>query len=488
MTSPATKSNLTLQDLLIVEDDAAIPNFRCAATGLPIWPHVRIMFLRLLMSDLLYGTSFTTTTRALSRRMPATMARSIVRNASFRLTRRCRAEVCLFSVGVANQWIDGKWLNRLTDHFALSGPERTLTIEESFEWRWQFPRHNERVMFHAPFQAYAAVAGRVLVRERHRRQAEQLITLVSERSKRYLNWRPGPQREQHLIEVLSRKIAVAARQYRAYQSLLAQVQPKLLMIGAACYGPAATLICAARNMNITTAEYQHGAISAGHDAYNFAPAVRDSQAYRETLPDHFLSYGSWWNEQINAPVSKTVIGNPHREARLQPGSGTRAKEHILILSDGIEFGLYLDLARRLEPIAKARGLKVVIRPHPYERSTVQARYGQQVEGVSIDQNVDIYESLRCAHAVISEVSTGLFDAVDLADRLFIFDTPKARFGYPTYPFPSFTAAQELAEMLLADEVGRMSRQAVEAIWAPQWHSHYAQFLRAQGVGTTGRST
>ena len=475
---------LTLQDLLVVEDDPTILAFSCAETGIPVWTQIRIVLLRMIMSDLLYGTNLNATTaaRAPARRAIGTLSRSIVHNTQSRVSGRSRGDVCLVATGIGNQPVDGKWLNRLSDQFALACHSNTTTLEGHFEWNWPFPRHNERVIFHAPLQAFTAVAGRLRLREAHAQQADALVDIVLARAERLLEWRPGASRARELRTRLSRRIAAMPYQYRAYQALLNRVQPRILIVEEACYGNTATLIAAARRRGIVTAEYQHGAVSSGHDAYNFAPAVRESAAYQQTLPHNFLGYGTWWNEQFNAPLTKIVIGNPNREAalaRAEISGGSRCD--LLILSDGIEFDLYLELAKQIAPVAARSGLNVVLRAHPLERSVVAARYGDRVDEVTLDKNANLYTSLRSAHVVVSEVSTGLFEAVGLADKLFVWNTPKARFGYPRHPFQTFSSAAMLAELLASDSAGRLPASDLEAIWAPSWRTNYLGFLEAHGV-------
>lgn len=477
-------TDATLQQLLIVEDEASLLDFECTVTGLPLWPQIRVAFLRMLISDLLYGTEMTgaSTSRVRRGRAAVTMARSILQNFQFRFGGRSRAPICVMGECVADQWVDGKWFNRLSDHFSMAEPAQTLVVANHFEWGWHLPRHHERIIFHAPQQASNAIVGKLMARESHRRRARDLITIVRDRAKRHLGWTLGPQREHSLVAMLSRKSASLPFQYRAYQSLLDRIQPQLLMVTAGCYGPAASLIAAAKNAGIVTAEHQHGAVSSGHDAYNFAPTIRDSASYRKTLPDHFLAYGTWWNDQINAPLIKTVIGNPHRSARLAHTEGLPvSKEDVLILSDGIEFGLYLELARQIEPGATKRGLRVVLRPHPLEKTLVAASYGGAVGKILIDQNTDLYTSMHSAYAVVSEVSTGLFEAVGLAEKIFIWDTPKSRFGYPSHPFQMFSSAATLMEQFDQTDFGRVAPSISEAIWAPAWSDRYAAFLRAQGI-------
>jgi hypothetical protein len=476
-------ASITLADLLRVEDDDAILDFRCPSTGALLWPQIRTVFLRAAMSDYLYTTPLD---GSVSKGVPvtravATFARSVLRNAAMAALGRCSAEICLMSEGIGNQQVDGRWLNRLSDHFAMASA-RTLTVEDHFHWMWPFPRHNSRVMLHAPLQALNAIGARLRVRADHVRRAEQLVEFASSRTAALLGWRPGAQRERDLVAMLARKIAGMPQQVATYERLLRRIRPQLLMLIGACYGPQSTIVTVARRLGIVSAEYQHGTLSAGHDGYNFGSALRASAAYREGLPDHFLSYGEWWHSQTNVPVRMTAVGNPHRDFRIQRQRDQAAgKQDILILSDGTEFGMYLDLAQQLEAHARAAGLRVVVRPHPLERVQVLARYGATHGGVALDTNPDLYTSLQHAHAVLSEVSTGLFEAAGLADRVFVWDTPKSKFSFPVSPFMPVVSASELLERLRDDRAGRLSQQEVGAIWAPQWRDKYLAFLRASGV-------
>lgn len=480
-----TSPSITLAQLLIVEDDPSLLDFQCPETDILLWPHIRTVFMRMAMSDLLYGTPLD---GSVSKGVPATRAvatlgRSILRNALFAVAGKDQGQVCLLSTGIGNQPVDGKLLNRLSDHFALAYPQETITVEEHFHWRWPTSRHNERVIFHAPLQACNALSARMGVRQRHMDQAARLILFVAERSERLLGWRPGPEREQELVMMLGRKIAGMPRQLRSYEAMLHRIRPKVVLIVGACYGPATTIIRAAREQGIITCEYQHGVISPGHDGYNFSSALGASEAYGAGLPEHFLSYGTWWNNSINAPIRMTAVGNPHRDFRLaQMDNSSKLKEDILILADGTEFDLYLDLARQLAPEASKIGLRVVVRPHPLERALVASKHGQCCDNIIyIDQNDDLYASLSSAHAVVSELSTGLFEAAGIADKLFMWDTPKARFCFPTLPFQSFNSVAELIALIDSDRAGRLPAGQTDAIWACDWQRNYGEFLKGCGV-------
>jgi hypothetical protein len=466
-----------LTQMLLAEDDPEILGFRCSQTGVLLWPHVRIAFFRMMMSDLLYAAPLPVSAAAqLSPRALSTLSRSLLSNARLRLGGRCRADVCVMATAVGVSQRDGKWFNRLSDYFALLLPEQTLLVEDQFDWKWPQPRRVERVLFHAPLQVRNALIGRALAGAAHERAAQQLISLVAQRAKRFVGWELGSERERRLVGMLAQRAAAIPHQYRSYRALLARIAPRVLLKEEACYGTASTLLVAAADLGIVTAEYQHGAISAGHDAYNLAPTLRDSSEYRRMLPQHFLGYGRWWNEQIDVPVNKLAIGNPHRDACLAGGRTVADKTDVIVLGDGIETSAYLAFARELAPRAARNGLRTVFRPHPLERGRVAA-----TEGVQVDDNVDIYDSLRAAHLVVSEVSTGLFEAVGFADRIVVWDTPKARFGYPRHPFGTVAGAAELAERIGDRTFGVCRPEAATEIWAPCWQESYLQFLQACGV-------
>ena len=477
MSSRAVRE-LTLHELLIVEDDSAILDFRCNQTGILFWPLVRLVFLRMMLSDLVYGVKLTgkTSTTVHGFHAVSTLLRSLTHNAQIRVTGRNRANVCVMSDGVANLWNGKHWFNRLTDHFVSAIPSDTLLIEDHFEWRWPFPRCHDRVMLHAPLQAFNTIEGRIRVRQHHRQRAHQLVSILTRRAESYLQWSPGAERFAFLVEMLARKTASLPSQYTNYLALLSNIQPRLLLVGGACYGPSASLIVAAKSLGIVTAEYQHGAVSGGHDAYNFATVIRDSQDYQRTLPDYFLGYGSWWNDQINAPVKKLAIGNPHRAAKIEEGKLQQSlKLDILILSDGIRFGRYLDLANKVYKAVKDKNFRIVLRPHPLERTKVSAQSTSISDGIIIDENAELYTSLRTAHVVISEVSTGLFEAVGVTNKIFIWNTSRSRFAFPALPFQNFDTSDSLIELLEQENAGYVDSAIADSIWSSNWRDNYLNF-------------
>jgi hypothetical protein len=475
-----------LVDVLEVENDPAIMEFRCASTDIALWPLIRVVFNRMLISDLMYSRpliDFGIATAGLPlARACSTLARSWLHNMRHLATSRSRAEICILTDSLGLRRVEGKWFNRLSDYFALSHGPQTLVLEEQFNWVWPMPRAVPRVIFHAPWQVSHYLSSRLRIRSAHRQQAAGLIQHVIERSRRLFGWEPGPEREGNTVRMMASKIAGLPGRVRTYDRLLAKIEPRMLLVDSGCYGTTAALIRAARDRGIATAEFQHGAVGGGHDAYNVAPALRESAHYRAAMPDYFLAYGQWWSDQITAPVDKIVIGNPHRDAQVaeqKPFEGRR--RDVLVLGDGIEWQKYFDFCRAASRLLRDGGLRIVFRPHPLERMSVESAAVDGSDGVHIDRNNDIYQSLNAAHAVVSEQSSGLFEAIGLTPHVFVWNTPKAAFGFPTHPFFNIDSPEELTSALLDPAAGLVTTRQVEDIWAPGWRDSYERFLRSNGV-------
>jgi hypothetical protein len=479
------KNSISLQKILAIEDDTAITEFKCSTTGLPLWPQIRIVYIRMIMADHLYDAQLTgrSDTKASAWQAATTLLRSMAHNRSSLGPSQLRSNVLITSEGVADFMdAEGNWFNRLTDHFANIFPQQTHSLADHFEWRWPFPRSNERIIFHAPAQAWHTVLGRLYNSKDLRLQAARLVGHVNQRSQEILGWTPGGQRTAHLVQMLARKAAALPIQIRTYRRLLEAVAPRVLLVGCGCYGQSSALIATAKELGICTAEYQHGAVSAGHDGYNFAPALLEDEDYRKTLPDYFLSYGSWWTDQINAPIKPVAIGNPHREAKIASIRDRRADTRdLLILSDGIEFELYLELALKIAPLARKLGLRIRLRPHPLERTRISAEYLGKIDCIDIDMNTDIYASLETAHTVISELSTGTFEAINLVERIFIWNTEKARFAFPISPFETFDTPEKLIYLLQDPSNGKIPESLISSVWERGWVAKYKAFLHQQGV-------
>ncbi len=63
-------------------------------------------------------------------------------------------------------------------------------------------------------------------------------------------------------------------------------------------------------MNIATVEYQHGAIYAGHEAYNTKDQLITQVKKHKMLPQIFWSFGDGWKNYANLITDNSVVGVP----------------------------------------------------------------------------------------------------------------------------------------------------------------------------------
>lgn len=465
----------SLAQLLEIENDPAFLDFRCQRSGTLLWPLVRNQFLRQLISDLYYQQApLLAAVPAVPRRLAVG---ALTRVLGHNLRQGCmRGDVLVLGTGAGHFQRDGRWFNRITDYLVQESPADTVTVEGVVDWHVPHPRWNQRVRYWLAWQGAITAAGRLLQRDAHVAAAHELLEYARRRASELLGLNIADASMDMLVGMLARKLARLPVMHYAYRRLLERVQPRLVVLEQGCYGDFAPFNQVAREMGIRVAEPQHGMVSGGHDAYRYAPLLRESEAYRRCLPHDFLGYGAWWNAQIDAPVQKWVIGNPHYSEQRRVMSLARSEQtDILLLGDGIEFLLYLALAKELAELLRGR-YRIVLRPHPLERAEVYLRFPDgRVGDVLIDPNRDIYRSFASAHAVVGEVSTGLFEAQGIAGRVLLWETPKARFSYPWHPFCGFADARELVEALQKPP-GAPSVVLETDIWAPDWVGNYRQYL------------
>ncbi|MDZ4017819.1 hypothetical protein [Pseudomonas sichuanensis] len=462
--------------LLEIENDPAFLTFRSSVEGTLLWPLIRNQFYRLLISGLYYQSApLVAEVPSVPRRQALVSLGQVVRH---NLRHRAQqGDVLVMATGAGSFLRDGKWFNRITDYLVEASPANTVTIEGLMDWHVPQQRWNQRLSYWLPWQGAISLSGRVLQRKRHLHQAREIVEYAGLRAIQLLDLHIGDRDKDMLVGMLARKIARLPIMLYAYRRLFERVRPRLLMMEQACYGDFSPINQVAHEMGIRVAEPQHGMVSVGHDAYCYAPLLRDSQAFRACLPHDFLAYGAWWTEQINVPVNKWVIGHPHYTEQRQGMLNPQAQEQndILLLSDGIEFSIYLALATELAALLKGR-YRVVLRPHPLERARIGLQYpGGRVGDVCIDGNRDIYSSFVTARAVAGEVSTGLFEAIGVAGQVMLWETPKARFSYPEHPFSGFANAREFVDTLHSSD--RSVSVVEEDLWASGWRDNYNGYLR-----------
>ena len=474
---------LTLADILEIENTPEILQFTCPGTDDLLWHSIRTLVLRMVIDQEVFGKPTQVTQEPGVSQSRIQKAKCVLDGLLYhvRLFNR-RADILFFNSGITNILRNGRYFNRVSDYFALCYPESTLMIEEPHEWHHLRPRANPNVVYHIPFRMLVLLGAKSSPRRNINVATLNLLNYVRERVKDVTGFQLSQSQLAFLQRMVGQYCASLNAQRMIYSALYKALRPKLIFFEDGSYGAKGPLIRTAKEMGILTAEMQHGMISSGHDAYNYAPLIRESAGYRRYLPDFFLSYGQWWSNQINLPAEVVPVGNPHYEVsrRHAVENVSPSRTMILLLSSGLDFEAYLAMARTLRNIVPAE-YPVVIRPHPLERSAALSRYGQNPDGILLDTTDNLYARLAESYAVVGENSTALFEAVGLVERIFCMTSPLSSFGLPDSPFEKFERVEELAAKMFAPGCGVISPELATSIWTGDWEANYRSFI-TQRVG------
>jgi hypothetical protein len=474
----------SLSILLQIEDDNELIGVTCPATGLLVWPLIRVPVLRTIMSDWLFKSAPLSSLGSNVNFINLTKNAAISSIHNFGYKANPQRNILIQSTGLGNYYRDGLIHDRLVGYFTQALPDQIVVYQDkpknSFQDKYSF----NPILHKSPRNFINKLYSKLAIKNIHRNLARRVVERAAENASVKFGYEFASDRVQSLSNLLASNLAVLPYSSETYANWFSKQGFRLLLKEDACYGGTAiSIIHAARLCGMVVAEYQHGAISKGHDGYNVAEALATSHSFKAVLPDYLLTYGNWWSNQTNMPVQKIAIGNPHLTETLRslrPVSHMRSQ--VLILGDGIETKMYLDLARKIVKLVKEQAMAVVFRPHPFERDQVKSSI--LPDGVRLDSHADIYSSLKESSVVISELSTGLFEAVGLVDKVLLWETDKSRFAFPEIPFKSFSTMDELESILNDKDSFHKDSHTVPAteLWEPNWKQNYLRFVK----GSTSR--
>jgi hypothetical protein len=474
---------LTLQEILLVEDTPEILSFKCPVTGWLAWPTVRHVFLSYLIHELAYEwPAFIGPIPALwqHRRAGPALIRALRHNAGAMRRNVLRRPIMMF--GTASTMVDraGKAFNRLSDDLALHRAGDTVVIEDLYPLQYSVPRNrlNQDVLYSLPDLLARQLRAAMVDPAPFRRVADAMTRFLTERVERLFGLNIPPQRQAYMAGLITQFLRRYPFERQRYRRLFEKATPRILLMMAGTTGVRAPAIQVAREMGIAVAEYQHGQFGSGQPEYNFAPTVLNSEAYRATLPDYLLAYGTWWIERINAPLQCFPIGNPHRTESLlsyrpAPRGGAPC---ILIVTKLGEAATYLELAGQLDRHFDGE-FRIRLRTNPRDQEFARrttARWEDRI--IELDNNPDFYASLLHADIVVSGPSTVLTESIGVASRIFIWDAVGGAFKYPERIFERFGSVDELIEALKRPAADCPDRPEIDALWAPGWRHRYSAFV------------
>jgi hypothetical protein len=299
----------------------------------------------------------------------------------------------------------------------------------------------------------------------------------------HLDWEVRPDARTRLLGTVEARARRLPTMQRGYERLLARTRPRLVLLQEAVYGAQMALTVAAHRLGIHVAEPQHGLIGPAHAAYNFGAAM-STGVLRETLPDTLLTFGEFWSRGLRVPFDTVPIGKSQLSARRDAAAPLAERAKTLVVIGGGHEPDETAAATLRARAALPADWRVLFRPHPFERPTVRERYRSLigVEGIELDLESDVLETLGRARAVLGTASTVLYEAIGLgcevivrrSERLSGLFVDLSALPEPIADGPALTTRVAA----LAAGPAAVDESALEALWSPDPRTRFASFAAA----------
>jgi len=471
---------LVLKDLLKIENNPGIYNYEFEFDNILMWPFIRYR---------LYGMTFNKYYKLNSLKINKKKRRNYINNIPY-VARAIignpykkflkQYDVLIFCSGITNIKKDNKYFNRVSDYFAFLNEDKTLLIEDSNEKKYYRPRHFPNVCYHDFFELIAyAVLRFSKAKEKDIEKIRKLIKFIKDNSP-YKFEISELKIINDLLLNISKKISIY---YYMYKKLFDIYNPKVIFLEDASYGTRSYILKWAKDRNIITIEHQHGEVDSNNPAYNYSEFINNSDKYKQYLPEYFLSYGKYWNEQVNFPVKKVVIGNPSYSENIKmlniyKKNKTTKKKKILIISQGSVSDIMVKITQDLSNMLDLSSFDILFRPHPAEITMFKKKYHNIFikNSFKIDESSNIYMSILNADYIVGAYSTALYIAVGLSKSVFAVKHPLTNLHMNADIIRIFSNTRELAYLIENNNQKENNIINTNYIWEPNWECNYKNFI------------
>ena len=119
--------------------------------------------------------------------------------------------------------------------------------------------------------------------------------------------------------------------------------------------------------------------------------------------------------------------------------------------------------------------EVFIRPHPIERDRLKEKL-KFYKHIKIDNEENIYKSLSDKDFVISELSTVLYDSLNIVPSIFILRTNKSKYAIPNHPFNEVKDINELIKKINSNRIFNIKVNLKE-YFSENWKKNYKKYIK-----------
>ena len=225
-----------------------------------------------------------------------------------------------------------------------------------------------------------------------------------------------------LLKLFIDKSITFIEKYIYFKKLFKEKEVKELYI--VCSYTNYEIIKAAKDLNITVIELQHGVMEKYLIGYYY-PYSKNP----EYLPDKFYSFGEYWSQNGSIPVDKENIVNYGfhciRNAKKKYENTKKIENQILVLSQWTVRGGLLQLI--LDNIEKLQDYQIILKLHPREQHLINVDpYLLQLKNypnIIISKNQPLYKLLASSNYVIGVYSTAIYEAIEFGCKPILADLP-----------------------------------------------------------------
>jgi len=229
-----------------------------------------------------------------------------------------------------------------------------------------------------------------------------------------------------LENMVKRDLILRRSRFPYYSRILQKVEPKLVVL--VCSYGKETFIEACQSSGVPVIELQHGMISQGELSYSYPGPAKT----KRTFPDYLFTFGDFWKESVEFPISKQQIasvGYPFLEQEAQKHVAAVKKDQLLFVSQKpigkklSRFAVELSCTKKLP-------WSIVYKLHPAECDHWQklypwlARSGIQV----IDSDVpSLYRLFAESKAQIGVSSAAIFEGLFFGLKTYLLRLPTVEY-------------------------------------------------------------
>ena len=226
-----------------------------------------------------------------------------------------------------------------------------------------------------------------------------------------------------LEEILKMHILNFQYDYNAYKKLFSKRKCKKIFVVVGYENQA--IIGAAKDLGIEVIELQHGTITDYHLGYSYPPKTR-SKGDIAYYPDKILTFGEYWINEENSPISKEniiPIGFSYFESQSKEFMNLEAiSNQVLFISQGV---IGKDLSKIAYEFArKMPDYSVIYKLHPGEYETWRENYplltNDLINFKVIDNSqIPLYELFARSNFQVGAFSTAIYEGLMFDCKTFI---------------------------------------------------------------------